>query len=164
MKKSLKINSLVLIVIGFSFLFLTGCAGMAQELFNPYDDEFACPFSDPGKCASLRDAYEASLLDEEGKKTVSGQVQAAPCETGDCPPVVSASTASPSSKAVYKERQFETIASLIQEEEPPVVIPPEVVRVLILSYTGDQNEMFGFRYAYFFATDPQWMLTTATLQ
>jgi len=155
-------------IITIAFALLTGCAGTMNEFFNPYDEEFACPFSDPGQCSSMKQAYDASLADGEKEEFESVSTQ---CPSGDCQDVpsieVSAATPKkkgPSSKQVYKERQFETIAALIQEEEPPVVIPPEVLRVLILSYTGSENEMFGFRYAYFFATDPKWMLSTATFK
>jgi hypothetical protein len=40
------------------------------------------------------------------------------------------------------------------------VIPPDVVRVLIPSYTGADNELFSTRYVYFFATEPKWSIST----
>lgn len=153
-KALLLIVSLVLMTGMFS-----GC-GTVGKVFNPYEDEFACPYSDPGMCTSVKKAYDASLVDVEEKDSVS---EAAPCETGDCPGATRSENVRSGSdpQSVYQQHKYETLAGLIQEEEPPVVIPPEVVRVLILSYTGSENEMFGFRYAYFFASDPKWMPSMA---
>lgn len=146
---------------------LTGCGSMSK-IFNPYDDEFACPYSDPGMCTSVQKAYNASLNEEERTTTINGKVQGEQtpvCENGNCPqPAPVVVKREPAPKKIYEERKYETLAGLIQEEETPVMIPPQVVRVLILSYTGSENEMFGFRYAYFFATEPTWMPSTAVVR
>jgi len=60
----------------------------------------------------------------------------------------------------YQDVLYRKLASLIRQPSTPVVVPPDVVRVLILSYTGSDNELFSYRYVYFFATDPKWIIST----
>lgn len=169
-----------LICILTVFLGLMGCSSMSKVL-NPYEDEFNCPYTDEGMCTSVKNAYNKSFeVDPDSEEEV--------CPDGNCDKafrenniadetagqepaeenvqkkksdVKPAPQPRASAKAVYQEKKYEILAGLIQEEEPPIVVPPEVVRVLVLSYTGAKNEMFGFRYAYFFGTQPEWMLSTA---
>jgi conjugal transfer pilus assembly protein TraV len=39
-----------------------------------------------------------------------------------------------------------------------VVVPPQVMRVLILPYTGDERELYMYRYVYMFVDEPRWLL------
>ncbi len=133
----------------FMIFFFSGCT-----IFNPYKDSFQCQDIDEGKCASIEKAYEYSLKSvEKGNKNL---------DCPDCEPETL--EADNMDYEIYREIKFEKLRELIAEERPPIVVPPEVVRVLILSYTGDGNEMFGHRYAYFFASEPKWILSTGREQ
>jgi hypothetical protein len=55
------------------------------------------------------------------------------------------------------------MTSIIDQPETPFVIPPDVIRVLIPSYTGSDNALYGSRYVYFFVTEPQWSLSSAMI-
>lgn len=134
-------------------LFICGC----QSVFNPYDDAFQCPKIHEGTCTSIPDAYEQSVsgkapIDPDCTECMEQSIE----ENLDS----SVSPAIKSHRSLYQEKKFEKLHTLILTDAPPTVIPPEVVRILVLSYTGMENEMFGYRYIYFFATQPTWMMST----
>ncbi len=151
-------KKIILTVAILTFAGLAGCS-TGSKILNPYDDEFVCPYTDEGMCTSMKKAYELSFEQEEDTEV---------CPDGNCDKAFREKTMNNenykkvnSAKEVYQEKKYQMLAGLIQEEEPPIIIPPAVVRVLILSYTGDRNDMFGFRYAYFFGSKPEWVLPTA---
>lgn len=119
-------------------VFLSGCA----SVFNPYESKFHCPPTDPGKCVSLQTAYQESLQPTEGAASAN-------------------TTAEGTDEDLYLREKFEVIRSLIREPKPPVVRPPKVIRVLILSYVGRSNTLYGWRYVYFFADEPSWVIDAA---
>ena len=148
----MKQNNKLLILYVVLILFMCGC----HSVFNPYDDSFQCPEINEGTCTSIPDAYHQSVsgktnIDSECKECMEQSLE----ENFD-PPV---SPPMENQKSLYQEKKFEKLNSLIQSEAPPMVVPPEVVRILVLSYTGMENEMFGYRYIYFFATQPSWALS-----
>ncbi|MFZ5571300.1 MAG: TraV family lipoprotein [Thermodesulfobacteriota bacterium] len=145
-------KQMFLAVTGLCLLILSGGC---QAVFNPYDDAFQCPEMDEGACTSIPDAYQQSLTNgspKDGCDTCSEKAAMPEGNTAEPPP--------PDARSIYQEKRFERFKSLIQADRPPVAAPPEVVRVLVLSYTGQENELFGFRYIYFFATEPSWLLST----
>jgi conjugal transfer pilus assembly protein TraV len=109
---------------------LAGC-------MNPYASDFACPDPGNGKCVSMEDAYSesiASRLDPARPKQ--------PTDSSD-----------------YEDALYGRITGLLREPETPVVVPPKVMRVLMLPYEGEDNELFMLRYAYIFTEPPRWVLT-----
>ena len=131
--------------------FLCGC----QSVFNPYDDAFQCPEGDEGTCTSISNAYHQSI---SGKPMDDGCTQC-PEQPDNLP----GETSPPKDfEQTHLRKKFETLHSLIEPDQPPMVVLPEVARILLLSYTGTDQEMYGFRYIYFFATEPSWRLSTAT--
>ena len=112
------------------FLFLFGCA----SVFNPYESQFQCPPTDLGKCMPIREAYEESL--KHSQSAAEGSAL----------------------EGLYAEEKFKLLKELIEEPEPPVVKPPKILRVLILSYVGEENELYGWRYVYVIADKPQWVI------
>ena len=50
----------------------------------------------------------------------------------------------------YQEALYKELAGLLKEPITPVVAPPKVMRVLLLPYKGDANELYMLRYIYFF--------------
>lgn len=103
-------------------------------IFNPYETEFDCPDTFKGKCASVRTAYKESLGENGGT----------------------------TEKVAYNYRKtlFERLANQIEEAEDPLIVPPKAQRILILNYTGDNNDLFGYRHVYFFTPGPTWMMAT----
>ena len=141
-------------------LFLTtGCA----KVFNPYNSEFQCPSADEGQCMSIPDAYETSISGENPppqscKEKLKRPLSSVPEKTL---PAASSSKAD-SLRYNYLSRKYEKITALIGNPVTPVVVPPDVVRVLLLSYTGEDNDLFGYRYIYFFASKPKWLLSSGS--
>ena len=139
---------------------LTGCSA----LVSPYSTTFQCPDSDKGKCVSVKTAYDESIDDNP-------LVKEATCEEcneeknkkdTDKDKEASAEPAASTLKYDYQDVLYKKLTSIIDAPETPMVIPPDVVRVLIPSYTGTDNELFSARYVYFFTTEPKWSISTAT--
>ena len=145
-------------VLALVFLSFTGCAGV----FNPYDSEFQCPNTYKGKCVSVQDAYHDSVTGAEPPDTASSIKESEPeCKTGQLAKDQTAQKGTENPEYDFLKQKYDKLSALIGNPAVPVVVPPEVVRVLILSYTGADNELFGYRYVYFFATGPEWVLSTA---
>lgn len=126
-----------------------GCA------VTPYERNFACPQGDNGKCVSVSDAY-AEAIQEGRLKTanplvlersggVQGQAMGGQPETH------------PEYDA-YKAGLYRKLLGLLDEPVTPMVAPPKVMRLLLLPYTGGDNELYMLRYAYFFVDSPRWVL------
>jgi conjugal transfer pilus assembly protein TraV len=107
---------------------------------NPYASDFNCPDTDPGKCVSVRTAYE------ESKGIVP---TAAAAGSGD-------------GRDLYREALYSRFAGLLREPETPMVVPPRVMRVLLLPYRGAEGELYMLRYAYLFVEEPRWILGDQT--
>lgn len=101
---------------------------------NPYTGDFKCPKTYNGKCVSVSDAYDESL----GKAPEPGP------QTGP---------------GLFRGALYDRMAGLLKEPEPPMVVPPKVMRVLMLPYEGQDEELYLFRYAYIFTDRPRWVLT-----
>ena len=139
-------------------ILLLSCSLCAcQSVFNPYDDAFQCPDVDEGACTSIADAYRRSL---DGRPPADPRCNDCTDAVDHDAPDEALRKASADSRSLYLEKRSEKLRALIEDDPPPIVVPPEVVRVLVLSYTGTENEMFGYRYIYFFATEPSWLLST----
>jgi len=58
----------------------------------------------------------------------------------------------------YRAALFDKFTGLLKEPVTPVVAPPKTMRVLLLPYTGQDNEFYMLRYVYFFVDEPRWLL------
>ena len=124
-------KALILILL---CIMLTGCG----RIFNPYASEFRCQNVDnEGKCISTVEAYNES---KEGNPSTKKTDTLTPEE-------------------VYNKNRFKLMTDLVQDPTPPVVIPSEVVRILILPYTDTDNSLYDMRFSYFFATAPKWQFS-----
>jgi len=151
MKKT--INAIIIMV--FAGGLLSGCGG---KIFNPYEDSFSCPEISDGKCISMPNAYEESINGPKKQPTGDKKGKNGNGEQATVTPDIFKDRTSTESQ--YKEMKFAKMKALIGESPTPIVVPPDVVRILILPYTGDENEMFSYRYLYFFATKPSWIMPT----
>jgi conjugal transfer pilus assembly protein TraV len=142
----------------FSILAIILCAicfGGCSAIVSPYKSEFQCPIVDKGKCVSVQTAYKESVDNPLVKSSDETS-----CETCDDQEKADAKAETPNLEYKYQDSLYKKLASLIEQPSTPIVVPPDVVRVLILSYTGSDNELFGYRYVYFFATQPEWVIST----
>ncbi len=129
-----------IVLLSFAVFFLYGCG----HIFNPYSSKFQCPETYKGACVSTKAAYRRSIEDRDKPRQAKDQ---------------EASSKAPSPGEVYRENLYTKMARLIEAPRAPMVAPPDVARVLILSYTGDDNVLFSYRYVYFFLDKPRWILS-----
>ena len=101
---------------------------------NPYAGDFYCPKTDNGKCVSVEDAYYES----------KGHFSGTPGQPGS---------------GDYQDALYGRMAGLLKEPETPMVVAPKVMRVLMLPYEGQDEELYLYRYAYIFTDRPRWILT-----
>jgi conjugal transfer pilus assembly protein TraV len=47
---------------------------------------------------------------------------------------------------------------MLKEPNTPLLAAPQVMRVLVLPYRGDQNELYMMRYVYLLTDDPKWVM------
>lgn len=143
----------VVLLIGLALItLLTGCA----SVLNPYKSDFHCPETDKGKCVSVQNAYLESIQqnykeeDEEKSEKLKDVDYSVPKED-DGKRVQKQNN-------VYQEALYRELAGLLNEPLSPMVAPPVVMRVLLLPYKGDTNELYMLRYVYFFVDGPKWIL------
>ena len=150
-------NTKLLIVGLMAAAMLTGCGSW----FHPYHEDFMCPDGDPGKCASVKSAYQESfrpasedfspMVKDKRKSDGNGDDQNAGAGQGD---------QEQQAEYSYKRQLYEELAGLIQNPTTPILVPAKQIRVLIPGYVADGNLYYGHRYVYFEATAPQWVLPT----
>lgn len=145
-------------------LLMSGCA-----LLNPYESSFSCPESYNGKCVSVQTAYsESSGIAGKAKNTAVDQSHENCGPDSENPGACTESSKEsagfdPQSKengalTKYRTALFDKFTGLLKEPVTPVVAPPKTMRVLLLPYTGQDNEFYMLRYVYFFVDEPRWLL------
>jgi conjugal transfer pilus assembly protein TraV len=115
---------------------VSGCAGV-KDAVNPYEENFRCKAKDSdGKCLDTPTAYkEARLPDRQGSEN------------------------SNASQIEAQNSRYKALTDLLEAPETPVLNPPKILRVLLLPYKGENNELFMTRYAYLEIEPAQWVLT-----
>lgn len=118
-------------------LCVSGCAGV-KDAVNPYEENFRCKAKDSeGKCLDTPTAYKEARLPD-------GQMS---------------EIASNASQVEAQNSRYKALADLLEAPETPVLNPPKILRVLLLPYKGENNELFMTRYAYLEIEPSQWVLT-----
>lgn len=118
-------------------LSLQSCAGV-KEAVNPYDEHFHCRATDlEGRCVDTPTAYDNARH----------------------PPATVKPDPAKSLKEQERASQYRDIARLLNAPQTPMLRPPKILRVLILPYKGEHNELFMTRYAYLEVQPPSWVLT-----
>jgi len=124
----------------FLLLFLLSACGPLQETVNPYNENFKCRArDDAGECIDTPTAYKKARYPEP----VSG-VEAEPA-TGITREI--------------QDNRYRLVAGLLKEEKKPLLQPPKILRVLLLPYKGEDDELFMSRYVYVKIEDSKWILT-----
>jgi len=182
-----KIMILKVVPLIVSLFLFSGCA----SIFNPYKSTFRCPETDPGKCLPIMDAYMESLKDEKQKKDKKRKEEKDEVllrkkektkieeyySTSSHTQKAEEANLSPEAKPLedkgealgrvaditeYQDALYKRLAGLLKEPTTPLLVPPQVVRVLFLSYTGEEDELYMPRYIYFFVDKPRWILEGIT--
>lgn len=161
------------------FTLLSGCA-----VFNPYASDFTCPGSAKGKCVSVNAAYKESTVttsapaEESAKSNELNEEDPGKAEDELCSQHINSDdpantdvpcvrkkniVGSKESQEIqnynrYRSALFDKFGNLLKEPQTPVVSPPKTMRVLLLPYTGQDNEFYMLRYVYFFVDDARWLL------
>ncbi|MGB9811442.1 MAG: type IV conjugative transfer system lipoprotein TraV [Dictyoglomus turgidum] len=130
------------LLVVFLFLLVVGCA----SALNPYHGEFECPQMEKGKCVSIPEAYNESINGVPKQKDKTLSLEEPPRQTEVL-------------VSQYQEELFKKMTQLLKEPKTPLVVPPRVVRVMILPYMSDDSkEFYSARYVYVIVEDPQWTL------
>jgi conjugal transfer pilus assembly protein TraV len=110
-----------------------------KDVINPYNEDFKCRAKDDaGKCIDTPTAYKEARYPE----TKEGHP-----EPGDV------------MKQAAQDKRYKVLAELLEEPKKPVLQPPKILRVLLLPYQGEQEELFMTRFVYVKIEDSQWVLT-----
>jgi conjugal transfer pilus assembly protein TraV len=154
-------------------LSLSGC-GPLSKLMNPYDDKFECPQFEKGKCVSIKDAYIESLqsgganvlftptpsTSQVEKQEKKGNQEKKGGQEGASSFSVQSIFPQDGSSEVYSkynEALLRKLQQMLESPKTPVLVPPQVIRVLILPYAADKSTFYAERYAYVIVEDPQWV-------
>lgn len=144
----------------FSFAVAVLCLSGCASLFNPYDSEFSCNASPNGRCVTPQQAYDESRGKIAVKETTSD----------DCPDCVdvkkdapknkqkSELPAKPGGELTYREASMSKMASLLKNPTTPMVVPPTIMRVLIMPYQNDDEELLMPRFVYVMVDKPKWIV------
>lgn len=133
--------------VALGFL-LSSCS----TLMNPYHSSFSCPNYYKGKCVSLSEAYNESIHNTDGAPAkAQKQLKQMSINTQ--------SSANEKTASIYKQQLLNKIGKLVKQPKTPIVVPPTTMRVLILPYVNNQNELEMGRYVYFFTGEPKWIFS-----
>ena len=119
-------------------LILTVVAGCApvKNAVNPYEENFRCRAKDSeGQCVDTPTAYRQARVPDPATETTSTVQDEAQGE------------------------RYRAISDLLAAPETPLLNPPKILRVLLLPYRGEANELFMSRYAYLEIEPAEWVLT-----
>ena len=156
---------------GYIFVLFMFCLLMAGcgKAVNPYESEFSCPQPEKGKCVSIPEAYRESLqqseirdynLAKEAFSSGSGKEKKKKGkeDTHKEAFVRGYLLLSPAERQ-YVESLYGVLTKLLKNPQTPVIMPPKVVRVLILPYEGDGGKnLYSARYIYVIVEDARWVL------
>jgi len=113
-------------------LLLTGCGAA----LNPYHENFNCKaLEDSGHCVDTPSAYDEAVGINQ---LVKGEAA--------------------NTEKQIDEARLERVAQLLNEPKTPMIVPPRILRVLILPYRGN-DDLFMARYAYLQVESARWVLT-----
>jgi len=149
-------------IIALSIITLFAVSGIGcSSILNPYSSDFTCPKTENGKCVDIETAHEESLA-KTGKK--NSETSKPLCDGKDCGDKdKSGRNKGKDDKAstpdiAYQDELHRKLADLLAQPTTPIVAPPAVMRVLMLPYKGDENELYMLRYVYIIVDGPKWVM------
>lgn len=121
-----------------TLLGLSACAPL-ENAVNPYEENFKCRASEEtGKCIDTPSAYK-----EARYPTIEVPAQAWMPTPGLSEP----------------DQRYQMVAGLLEEPQKPILQPPKIMRVLLLPYEGEGDELFMTRYVYLKVEESDWILS-----
>lgn len=147
-----------IVILFIAAALLNGCS-----VFNPYESEFPCRDVYKGKCASMQESYTESITGKDGGKTDKKDCEGGRCLTTEHISINDGSVKGNETPETvnynqYKAAMFKRMGGLINEPSTPFVVPPKIMRVLLLPYKGQEGEFYMLRHVYFFVDEPRWIL------
>ena len=125
-------------VVAILILGLSACAPL-ENAVNPYEEKFKCRASDDtGKCIDTPNAYKEARYPDIDDPLVSD-------------------TSTPGLRK--SDQRYQMVAGLLEEPQKPILQPPKIMRVLLLPYEGEGDELFMSRYVYLKVEDSGWILS-----
>lgn len=139
-------NIITIFITMLSVVILNACS-----IVNPYEEDFSCRANpESGKCVNTKTAY-ADALATESQDNLPPQPTENPLRFDMAP-------GSNRGKALYEERLYRQLAEIIEQPNTPIMVPPKLVRVLLLPYKGTEGELYMPRYTYLQVDEAQWVL------
>lgn len=139
-----------IILLG-ALLLLNACG----VIMNPYHGEFECPQVEKGKCVGVGEAYRESI--QAGKANGTGNYTFSLLEKESL------------EEELVKEREllrkqiFEKMSGVLRDPQTPILLNPQVVRILILPYAQGKTLYMG-RYVYVVLEEPRWLFDKLILE
>lgn len=128
-----------LLLPAIAVILLSACAPL-QETINPYEENFKCKAkNDIGECIDTPTAYRKARYPEPSQSAYLNPDHGA--------------------KQEVQNNRYKILAELLREEKKPLLQPAKILRVLLLPYKGEKEELFMSRYVYVKIEDSQWILT-----
>ena len=147
---------LLLLLLLLSLFLLSGCGGVGRVV-NPYEEDFKCRTrDDAGKCISTPSAYKEARFPNADNASATNCTDANG-DTAPCPPATP--DASNIHQLTAQDSRYKTLTALLAEPDKPMLEPPRIMRVLMLPYKGENDELFMTRYVYLKLKESQWVLT-----
>ena len=124
------------LLIGLLILIVVAGCAPVKNAVNPYEENFRCRAKDSeGQCVDTPTAYRQARVPDPATETTSTVQDEAQGE------------------------RYRAISDLLAAPETPLLNPPKILRVLLLPYRGEANELFMSRYAYLEIEPAEWVLT-----
>jgi conjugal transfer pilus assembly protein TraV len=152
----MKLHYTFALLLPLSLLLLSGCGGVGRVV-NPYEEDFKCRTrDDAGKCISTPSAYKEARFPDADNASATNCTDANG-DTAPCPPATP--DASNIHQLTAQNSRYKTLTALLAEPEKPMLEPPKIMRVLMLPYKGENDELFMTRYVYLKLKESEWVLT-----
>ena len=140
----MKHYKLLLLLSGIALL-SNGCAPL-ENAINPYEENFKCRAEDTGECIDTPTAYEKARYPEP---EVDKYIEEKPNTQNE----------SHIKKLTVQDQRYKTLTRLLEKPKKPLLQPPKILRVLLLPYKGEDEELFMTRYVYVKIENSKWILT-----